>query len=202
MPSRWRRSRFAAARLRSWIGTRSLPSSSRRSKAQRIASSPLQRRRSKSNTARSFASQTGKILARPGVKGHCVALARGENAEAVVLDFVNPAGAPAPSWQAGQVRFYALQLALQLTRRGRRAGQGRTLLGIAPTIFTDRSREGRIPRVRCARPPSLVASHGLPNFGPWEHLQGLECRNTHILLATPAGFEPATFSLEGCCSIP
>jgi hypothetical protein len=23
-----------------------------------------------------------------------------------------------------------------------------------------------------------------------------------ILLATPAGFEPATFSLEGCCSIP
>ena len=22
------------------------------------------------------------------------------------------------------------------------------------------------------------------------------------LLATPAGFEPATFSLEGCCSIP
>src|SRR5580704_3634331 len=25
---------------------------------------------------------------------------------------------------------------------------------------------------------------------------------TLILLATPAGFEPATFSLEGCCSIP
>ena len=24
----------------------------------------------------------------------------------------------------------------------------------------------------------------------------------HDLLATPAGFEPATFSLEGCCSIP
>jgi hypothetical protein len=23
-----------------------------------------------------------------------------------------------------------------------------------------------------------------------------------IELATPAGFEPATFSLEGCCSIP
>jgi hypothetical protein len=23
-----------------------------------------------------------------------------------------------------------------------------------------------------------------------------------VLLATPAGFEPATFSLEGCCSIP
>jgi hypothetical protein len=24
----------------------------------------------------------------------------------------------------------------------------------------------------------------------------------HIGMATPAGFEPATFSLEGCCSIP
>src|SRR5580700_8190798 len=27
-------------------------------------------------------------------------------------------------------------------------------------------------------------------------------RKLLILLATPAGFEPATFSLEGCCSIP
>jgi hypothetical protein len=23
-----------------------------------------------------------------------------------------------------------------------------------------------------------------------------------MMVATPAGFEPATFSLEGCCSIP
>jgi hypothetical protein len=31
---------------------------------------------------------------------------------------------------------------------------------------------------------------------------GKKCKKCAILLATPAGFEPATFSLEGCCSIP
>jgi hypothetical protein len=31
---------------------------------------------------------------------------------------------------------------------------------------------------------------------------GRKCNKPLILLATPAGFEPATFSLEGCCSIP
>ncbi len=36
----------------------------------------------------------------------------------------------------------------------------------------------------------------LPNAVPRWHAKLLN------LLATPAGFEPATFSLEGCCSIP
>jgi hypothetical protein len=30
----------------------------------------------------------------------------------------------------------------------------------------------------------------------------LDMQEMPDLLATPAGFEPATFSLEGCCSIP
>jgi hypothetical protein len=53
------------------------------------------------------------------VKCRCAAVALGENTEAVVLDFVNPAR---PGWRplggAGQTGFEALQLALQFTRRG------------------------------------------------------------------------------------
>ena len=36
----------------------------------------------------------------------------------------------------------------------------------------------------------------------WETFCGQIGFKSLNLLATPAGFEPATFSLEGCCSIP
>jgi hypothetical protein len=45
----------------------------------------------------------GEVIAVAGVKGHRVALALGENAETVVLDFVNPAG-PAGGFLAGRGR--------------------------------------------------------------------------------------------------
>jgi hypothetical protein len=45
----------------------------------------------------------GEVIALAGVKGHRVALALGENAETVVLDFVNPAG-PAGGFLAGRGR--------------------------------------------------------------------------------------------------
>ena len=58
---------------------------------------------------------------------------------------------------------------------------------------------------RCTQPPGktgsifstlLQSSHGLPNAIFWEDFACLYRRNSLILLATPAGFEPATFSLE------
>ena len=56
----------------------------------------------------------GEVIAVARVKCHRAAVALGENAEAVVLDFVNPARR---GWQplggAGQTGFEALQLALQ-----------------------------------------------------------------------------------------
>jgi hypothetical protein len=36
----------------------------------------------------------------------------------------------------------------------------------------------------------------------WEAIDFKIRHKLLILLVTPAGFEPATFSLEGCCSIP
>ena len=48
----------------------------------------------------------------------------------------------------------------------------------------------------------LSSSHRLPKAKSWEVLSAKKCNKYLILLATPAGFEPATFSLEGCCSIP
>ena len=41
-----------------------------------------------------------------------------------------------------------------------------------------------------------------PDRYPALQIRKIVRTNILILLATPAGFEPATFSLEGCCSIP
>ena len=47
----------------------------------------------------------GEVIALAGVKGHAGGVALGENAEAVVLDFVNPAGpARRPLGRAGQAQ--------------------------------------------------------------------------------------------------
>jgi hypothetical protein len=45
-------------------------------------------------------------------------------------------------------------------------------------------------------------SHVLPFRKIWEARATKNAAKYLKLLATPAGFEPATFSLEGCCSIP
>ena len=50
--------------------------------------------------------------------------------------------------------------------------------------------------------PSHRVSHVLPSCIFWEAIGVKMCLKSLNLLATPAGFEPATFSLEGCCSIP
>jgi len=47
----------------------------------------------------------------------------------------------------------------------------------------------------------LSASHVLPRCIFWEASWLIKCKKCLILLATPAGFEPATPSLEGWCSI-
>jgi hypothetical protein len=41
-----------------------------------------------------------------------------------------------------------------------------------------------------------------PNPGLPNSKKTLIVQSDSLLVATPAGFEPATFSLEGCCSIP
>jgi hypothetical protein len=46
-----------------------------------------------------------------------------------------------------------------------------------------------------------AASHALPNPVFGEDLPSCPQDKPLIALATPAGLEPATFSLEGCCSI-
>jgi hypothetical protein len=48
----------------------------------------------------------------------------------------------------------------------------------------------------------LQSSHTVPRGIFWEDSSREKCKKLLVLLATPAGFEPATFSLEGCCSIP
>jgi hypothetical protein len=75
----------------------------------------------------------------------------------------------------------------------------RGILAISPTVGEN---ERPIqPRVHLVRIGDFIAIR-LPIADFWEGLRAHTNDKLLILLATPAGFEPATFSLEGCCSIP
>ena len=78
-----------------------------------MASPSIRQDRSGSFAMAARGQANGEVIALAGVKGHRVVLALGENAETVVLDFVNPAGARRRLLSgAGKARLVAPQLAL------------------------------------------------------------------------------------------